>query len=145
MGRELDAQVAEKVMGFKWMRNTTGRSDFPKYDKFPIGCKCLVPVDHQKRMGWTALLGGETKTDAWDYYLPHYSTRIEDAWKVVERVASLRSGGSVSIIRRADGVFRVEIGDGAEEFIARSKAAPEAICLAALKALATPPSKEAPR
>jgi len=109
--RELDALVAEKVMGFEVgiyesYRGITGISYVCK-DKYPSG----------------------------EFDLPNYSTDIKAAWEVVEKF----SDESFELDHFCDGVwtckFRWVDDEGESEAEAKAKTAPRAICLAALKAM----------
>ena len=123
-GCELDALVAEKVMGAYW----TERENV---------CRILWNAD-----------GVEMVMEEWyekDWVpstapLPEYSTRIQDAWLVVEKMASEHSYGV-----EKDNVplpldkpkYECYFVHDAEDSIYRARAdtAPLAICLAALKAV----------
>lgn len=102
-GRELDALIAEKVMGWERLE------------------KILHPP-------------GPYEMNAWGNMIPHYSTDIDAAWEVVEKMHSMRL--QTSIITTEKGVS-VTIDEfychSPDETIAET--APHAICLAALKAL----------
>lgn len=106
-GSELDALIAEKVMGFKVGR--FGHGDpleiiTPRSEFFPI---------------------------------PNYSTSIEAAWEVVEKLGILH--GAFTLIQHPDSQpFSALTGkwhSGFGKFVGEADTAPHAICLAALKAV----------
>jgi len=116
IGRELDALVAEKVMGhlrisdYVWFH---GELHWP-VDKTPPskgGCIGIKPLDQQE--------------------LPHYSTDIAAAWAVVEKLCEfswhieLHGGHHLVTIFSDATTWETEAGDST----------PEAICLAALAAV----------
>jgi hypothetical protein len=114
VGRELDALVAEKVMGF----------DVRKHGNDWIYIGEVRP-------------GG---TDPQGYPVPNYSEDISAAWKVVEKLAQTRhitvnSAVGLDASKAFVKLWRCEIDltkhSSTEEF---SDSAPHAICLAALKA-----------
>lgn len=114
-GRELDALVAEKVMG--WAK--TNLKDWDQAFKDEFGFLWAEP-------GHGYFKGFHT--------LPHYSTDIKAAWEVVEKMGTrfihlspaLEGGWSCAIqYNEARFPFVNLIG----------KTAPEAICRAALKAV----------
>lgn len=129
-GRELDAEVAEKVMGLVRCQGSQhklgGRAE---------GWECWAQADSPTR-------GGE---------LPSYSTDITDAWKVVEQFqlqAKLghmfvlrcapwedysRSSWEVGQVRPLNGWWGAATEEGGLYSFAPT--APLAICLAALKAV----------
>ena len=95
--REIDALVAEKVMGLKFY-HASGEPD-------------LVKVDGKK-------------TD-----IPKYSTSIEAAWQVVEKIPNM------DMQFCGDNWCKVTFGYKGDTFTIESHTAPLAICLAALKAV----------
>ncbi len=128
--RELDAMIAEKVMGAVWQNIT------------PKGRKKVLAFPKDRPMASTD--GAEII-----YYgmngsnLPHYSTSIAAAWEVVEKMRALDFV-----------VFEMSV-DGTDDWHARfgktwppiedegfSKKPAEAICLAALAAKAPAEPKE---
>lgn len=133
-GRELDALVAEKVMGvclhdlqskpsvYMQMKEKNGPHDWTMFEC----AKC-----HSRFM------------DKFIPYLPNYSTSIADAWAVVEKMG--RWNGFEFMIQTQDPEYckaKYEAGwyepsyDGPESrAVGESDSAPHAICLAALKAV----------
>lgn len=75
-GRDLDALVAEKVMGYRREKAP------PDYHGQNGGTDVLVPpgVDHST---WAYPPVGRIGPT---YFVPSYSTRTEDAWPVVEKL-----------------------------------------------------------
>ena len=82
-GREMDALIAEKVMGWTW------RAFQPAH----------VPGELVRRPypgNWSALPrriadGTERLAGGWDSDLPHYSTDISAAWEVTEKITDIFS------------------------------------------------------
>lgn len=103
-GRELDAAVAERVMGWK-------RGD-PKYGDMP-----WYPPGTGRYLG-----GGRMD-------LPEFSADIAAAWEVVEHLAT---PDEALMITYSKGTWVVAVGS--VEASATSESAPEAICRAALLA-----------
>jgi hypothetical protein len=105
-GRELDALVAEKVIGWT---NLIGSS----YD---------------------VNFGGRPPGGKWDI-VPHYSTSIADAWLVVEKLKTLTADGDIHI-ECLHGEWSVSTcHEEAWKGWSRADTAPLAICLAALEAV----------
>lgn len=118
-GRELDAVVAEKVMGWK-------RVVVPKdYDGLNAGVTLLSPT--ATAIEWAP----KGAYQLW-HFCPLYSTDIAAAWRVVEKLIEPtieRHGSrwSVTCLREAPQDTRwIEVD---------ADTAPLAICLAALKAV----------
>jgi hypothetical protein len=123
-GRELDALVAEKVMGQVVHRN-------------PKGGWSLGPPDYWDDHGCTELVNP----------LPAYSEDIAAAWEVVARLRELFPASLFSILETFDeaqgkglryGVHILHylgMGDFRTEGQATADTAPHAICLAALRAV----------
>ena len=122
-GRELDALIAEKVMGLKNIRKDGGFAHFVEPD--------YVHGNHPQRNSGIPI--------------PHYSTDIAAAWEVVEKISPIRIekheravGG---FIYRVSIVSEVNNWEGCGRFPAgynwsiEKETAPHAICLAALRAV----------
>lgn len=122
-GRELDALVAEKVMGFrhyissewKGLVRTEGQiSQIEMHAKFD------EPISPLK-------------------FVPPYSTAIEAAWEVIQECIRVRKEFKLEWRREPDEGWECslelfdKIYDGPYNFTATSESAPHAICLAALK------------
>jgi hypothetical protein len=108
-GRELDALVAEKVMGWGHSRY------FKTEDSSAVAA--LKRLD-----GWNIWKDGK-----WAF-LPHFSTDIAAAWEVAEKVGCVIGRGSFGWIVKDDWTD----ADGIE-----TDSAPHAICLFALKVMGT--------
>ena len=110
-GRELDALIAEKVMGLT------------RHDESYVA----EGVGKVLRFVWRDGCG--TCVYSGDMFLPHYSTDIAAAWEVVEKADLWSLYGSIG-----DGPYRACIQFGDREGLMTADTAPLAICLAALKA-----------
>lgn len=130
-GRELDALIAEKVMGWKRM----------SYMEAEPGCK--YPSPERITGYWHSLDLKEQRRaeDCDDYYSPEDawspSTDIASAWEVVEKMGR----HEISIHMRSDSntdcvTKRYYLMDyTCRALLAEAETAPHAICLAALKAI----------
>ena len=121
-GRELDALIAEKVMGLHEFCSYAGKS--------------------KASLGWgkngADFFKGEISA------LPSYSTNIASAWEIVEKLQSLRKSVRVynqGIVSETTDLYSCEIenryyeGEPDTWFSGWVESAPHAICLAALKAM----------
>ena len=126
MSREMDALVAEKVMGFHLMRYI----NYP--DREPVINPAMFPPDY---------------TDE-QIRIPNYSTDIAAAWLVVEKMSELGWYFNIATTDPYDVTFSVDVRDerhgtwdedGQEDgwitHDVRANTAPLAICRAALKAV----------
>lgn len=126
-GRELDALVAEKVFGWKFVGKFTLDPDL-QCDRWAVDSNGL---------------------ERFYYEVPDYSTNIANAWKVVEKIKDFRpcadaygpgSGSNQQFMlgfiakQWTCGWQPVNL-DGAFTEFAEAETAPHAICLAALKAV----------
>lgn len=114
-GRELDELVAERVLGWKWGLHTFGH-DLPGG---PFWAIAITSVGHHVQT------------------MPRFSTDISDAWEVVERMAnygdfSIHASRNLNAERNG---WNVVMGG---DYFTNALTAPHAICLAALKAVASP-------
>lgn len=120
-GRELDALVAEKVMGCK-----------PAIKDDDYVCTCKGP---NPGYSFDILPHGSTRMVVGEEYPPDirdYSTDITAAWEVVEHI-NLLKGAELSKYDNGDWcVGCTAPGEGYT--IASGETAPHVICLAALKA-----------
>ena len=135
-GRELDALVAERVMG--WIRLSCA----------PPGRFCLEQKERgrDERDGdWWLLPGGTFRCDLCDR-TEDYSTDIRAAWEIMEKMwPHVQNGGRgthrIQLYRRdGDNQWGCEFaidpqGDWRTHARACAPTAPHAICLAALKAI----------
>lgn len=134
-GRELDALIAEKVMGWKWHPI---KGDEPYYDELT------------KNHGgfW---LNGTASVNCTDINgapnCPHYSTDIAAAWEVAQKLADMNEDNElviyVSPSKHNECEVSIQFWDRSNPdepvlsgpFYLCGESAPHAICLAALKAL----------
>lgn len=110
-GRELDALVATKVMGWSWDEYSAQDANGSKYHRCQPAC-------------------------SWDkdrlWFLPHYSTSIEAAWTVVQKLLP-----RIITLRWCDGWEVNEYLPDEKEtvLLGEAKEAPLAICRSALAAV----------
>lgn len=132
-GREMDALVAERVMGWK-------RVDVPAAMR-AMAAKDAVAVEHPE--GGTTILehGGscEGMPFSCERRLPRYSTDIEAAWSAIDKLTE-RFGDSVNFdMEREGGRWHAAFvchGFGVRGSTwMRGDSGPHAICRAALKAV----------
>lgn len=110
-GRELDALIAEKVMGLKNIRLANdGRSDYLCYGKPD-----------------SIFLEGKI--------VPAYSTDISAAWLVVEKMQDNDWAFILDNMEDFIGNWQAHFEKDKSGWSADSESAPHAICLAALKAI----------
>jgi hypothetical protein len=112
-GRELDALVAEKVMGFDLGHDALWQDVYSTPD-------ALVETSQDRKHRRT---------------LPNYSTDIAAAWEVVENVTSGDNEGFA--LTKQPGTIGASFSNlsGKAPYQSNGDTAPHAICLAALKAL----------
>lgn len=116
--RELDAEIAEKVMGWTCDRDSFQNMTDDAWDELRFNAKIWHCPDTQcvERLN-------------------HWSTEIEDAWDVVEKLIGdgyeLSEAGYSMTTKKWDFTF----GNGCSFPCPLSDTAPRAICLAALAAL----------
>ena len=119
-GRELDALIAEKVMGLT------------RHDESYVA----EGVGKVLRFVWRDGCG--TCVYSGDMFLPHYSTNIADAWAVVEKLVNTPGPNgdhhSVQVDYSGDAVVVIDENED-WQVSAIAETAPLAICLAALKAV----------
>ena len=140
-GRILDALVAEKVMGFKWVTPNPAHAMNQSFTK-PLP-RMLAAPDTPTNVGSYFALADMAQPlyDMWFDGAPCYSADIGDAWQVVERLRSL--GFDVQINARSGyncAAFAWPMGtdfDSAAMCFGDAPKAPLAICRAALKAIAS--------
>jgi hypothetical protein len=113
-GRELDALVAEKLLGIKKLYYEERDTD-KKYPRY-------IPS------------GKPWRTHRIDAHpLPRYSIYIGDAWEVVDKLIAIKYGVLVGFYR---GQWSVQITDNGNLVVTHeADTAPLAICLAALQAV----------
>ena len=148
-GRELDALVAEKVFGNKTRKvryldsysYEEGHMLDPKYQKTNFSEALAEVMDEDEVLyGHFGCEGTGVRLNL----VPHYSTEIEDAWKVVMQMAENPNPKLRTLTLRAYSYsrtyssFNMEDWEGAANETEEGNGAhatPLAICLAALKAL----------
>lgn len=129
--RELDALVAEKVMGWEWVKDNPARGP-SHYREQRFIERAGFAESHPSFI--VPAIGSEPVA-SWNEP-PHYSTKIEGAWMVVEKLSGGRSE-NFSIHRTGDrwsARFR-DIESPDKPDFSEADTAPKAICLAALKAV----------
>lgn len=132
-GRELDALVAEKVMGWVW---ATAGLGVPEDRRRAWLKPTLSSIDIEWRGEIKAKHRGVAAAEFGD--VPHYSTSIADAWTVVEKLNN--NIGDVHLYATRDG-FSVHIHEDGTEDVWRASVDPRdggmplAICRAALCAV----------
>jgi hypothetical protein len=111
-GRELDALVAEKVFGWK-------------------GCRLGTGGVQQNFQDWYGHDPSRPERSYW--YVPHFSTEIDPAMRVAEK---MRDDRGMSMEQRIDGGWAVQCPSWYRnsEWTVHAEL-PAAICLAALKAV----------
>lgn len=120
--RKLDAQIAEKIMGWKDVKcRSLGNSLFvcSKYTK-------------------DRLTGVPEGTRSWDYVLP-YSKNIQAAWQVVEKMNDRDDRFGIFLSKNSNGTYTVAFdpwNSATPSKCEGASTAPEAICRAALEAVA---------
>lgn len=135
-GRELDALVAERVMGYQWWHREGLRNH-------------LLSPDAAQWAGSLDMKPGAAETDKAFYNgAPPYSTDIAAAWEVIERMTAqgwhYEIGGPAASTphwaRFGRGDYDPHNDEWDEQHIGMGSAAPHAICLAALRAIGEEPA-----
>lgn len=122
-GRELDALVAERVMGWT---NISTLSPQGRY----FGAR---------HFGWHETLRGSVPEHG-RVALPSYSTDIAAGWEVVEKLVSLGWHFTITSLQgKWHAGLTKDIGDVRETAMGHESTVPLAICRAALKAVLTEP------
>lgn len=125
-GRQLDALIAEKVMGWTW-------HFYPKDQS----CYKSALESGQKGYWLDGVVSCVTTNEDGTPNCPAYSTDIKSAWKVVDKLKTIKD-------EHRDVEFKLEYCQGMGEWLCtfifaetpfQSKSAPHAICLAALEAI----------
>ncbi len=130
--RALDAQVAERVMGWKWYGMSPAFAELAGQDHPWVGRRALR--EDASNGVWTveATLDMPVHDDFSTF--PRYSTDMAAAWLVVEHLRARKI--RLSIYEELDGGGYYAMFIGAGNGVARSAdTAPEAICRAALAAM----------
>lgn len=128
VGRELDAEIAVLIQGWRWISNPSSPDDaflFPPADaaKYSPDRVSTKPPD-----------GRRMRNNEWHAQLPYYSTDIAAAWEVEEKIKEL---GLQRKYAEALGIVIAESGHKGlyVEPFELIHATPEQRCLAALKAI----------
>lgn len=126
-GRELDALVAEKVMGYRREKAP------PDANGENGGTDVLVPPDYEVASWAYPPLGGIALT----YFVPRFSTDLTAAWRIVNKLTTTtKQWFRINVFSTGCTATFEVIGAGDRDFevSAESFEVPHAICLAALKA-----------
>jgi hypothetical protein len=123
-GRELDALVAEKVMGWIWVKRTD-LNRTPEHPGFTPWTRYLTNLPLAE---WQVPTDESLPID-YPFSLPEYSTDIAAAWEAVEKLLNLFQG-----VYRRDATWIACFDNGNRQY-AYADTAPHAICLAALKTI----------
>lgn len=148
--RELDALVAEKVLGWAWYGAYGDRylippfaqEEFERYRSWQRGLNYRQGYPPYDVKPAKQRLDIETTFESFAHLaIPRFSTSIEAAWTVIEHLAQKQLGGHVGPTRVhrmmfCEGEWVVEFcSDFGVTKWAKDPAAPKAICLAALVAV----------
>ncbi len=137
-GRELDAMVAEKVMGWRWI-------EAPGHDRdeHPGEWVFLMPPEQVDQFLSRFIRSAEPRR-AYRYDLPFYSTDIAAAFPLVSKInklgmwLKLTSPFNPSDVWNAGFTAHNSTGwNGMSDFRGQGESAPEAICRAALAVVET--------
>lgn len=134
-GRELDALIAEKVMGFE--RDKINSKYFHKKEldtvlNEPWVRTCVLSLGDADFRDKTTLEQAFTGVNV----IPHYSNSIDAAWEVVGKVLSHEDRGySFDLATRGDGSWECQFYYPYDSVTEYGGTAPEAICKAALKSV----------
>lgn len=122
-GLEMDALVAERVMGWLWWKSSSS------------GKRCLFAPGKHPEWFEERATGDEPLVGDWGSTgIPKYSTDILAAWSVLTKFGHWEIGLDGGIIECECGCFEKPIGDGCQLGFGVAKEAPLAICRAALRA-----------
>lgn len=124
-GRELDALIALKVMGW-------GISSTTKYPGKPVLIRSIAPPKDCEGIDLDRYANEEWDLTFLHSEAPNFSTDISAAWEVLERMKEKGAEINVGFYREWDCTLDYPIGCNWREV---GKTAPEAICKAALVAL----------
>jgi len=138
--REMDALVAEKIMGWVWLRHIVRPSSGQGYEWM----RSLFIPDHkvepfEEGTGELGNVPSHGEEPVAIMNAPHYSTDLNAAWQVVEKMQTLSWTFTVSGLRahiwKAE--FMKRTGNVMQDLLSSDSAdtAPRAICLAALHAV----------
>ena len=119
-GREVDALIAEKVMGLEEVHFNDGQA-YTELER-----ECLPPPSNK----WMYLAKDGPNDEGYYREIPSYSTSLAAAWKVVFHV-----GAAMQLFLYTTGLWEVNFHIRDKVFNAEAPTAPLAICHAALKAI----------
>ena len=128
-GRELDALIAEKVMGWKWFLDAANLGSGPQYRYLDEPKQWWNPP----RLEWDGVSKIAIAHRPTEYQPPEYSSDIAAAWEVVEKLREMGFPVHIQCGQYHYGV--VGYRDVLKDEWVWAKSAPLAICRAALKAL----------
>ena len=129
-GRELDALVAEKVMGLVILAAEDMKAEAQRvWEKQPGCCWFIRGFD---------FVGGTHEHPILRQRFPLYSTDIAAAWLVVDQMAG--RGWKLDVQNRAVGWACLVLVIGRPAIFEHHETAPLSICLAALRAVESPAS-----
>ena len=117
--RDIDALVAEKVMGYKWWKHTL----WPTTDKVVR----MLRLNTSPYYNTVLADGDEPLSPNWVANVPHYSTDIKDAFEIVVHFLKYAYGFELTWLEAGE-EWECSIGDK----YAIAQTAPLAICSAAL-------------
>lgn len=118
-GPELDALVAEKVMGYRWSLYDGPRWEVIGIERGPEKAVLVLPASNWR--------DADSSVERSKPCIPVYSTDITAAWEVVEKVAD----GDTCRLMYEHGHWEASFQQG--DFWATDTSAPLAICRAALR------------
>ncbi len=129
---EIDAEVAEKVLGWKPWRSKHGYFEV----EVPGGEKLSSFGEYDYSMKYDPQTGKKLREPLWWEHIevPLFSTYIEDAWKVVEKLHASDPPLFLYLTRKGPDYWLAAFHDAANAGdLVSAATAPLAICLAALK------------
>jgi hypothetical protein len=127
--RELDALVAEKVMGWGWVRTMGG-------DIHNEHIWLMPPEEARRYLPDFRLMKPPVEwREQWRRDLPHYSTDIAKAWLVVEKMREQAWRLDIGSYYQDHHGWSACFDNYSTYFRSDAPTAPRAICLAALKAV----------
>jgi ABA sandwich protein len=141
-GRELDALVAEKVMGWLWCIQACGDISRPGQYEWS---RFLAPPANAA--AWRDIWNGKTEAiiEERPRFAMGFSTDIAAAWLVVEKMRQTKRFCCLKLHSDFDFVYSFSLtlytqryqdcGRHEPDFIAQAQTAPLAVCRAALKAV----------
>lgn len=86
--RELDAEIAEKIFGWLWVVNRHDTSD---------AARLLIHQNYNRDI-YDVALGDEPPAVDWYMNAPHYSTSLNEAWKLIDWMHALSFNVFVTLV-----------------------------------------------